>query len=79
VSCHPNGGGSAQDFSQYSQVMTYAPIIQCGVSVQQDSAWMCSMLSFPTVAKQFPVGSGPKPADSDRDRIVYWIDAGLPF
>ncbi len=81
VSCHPNGGGgaSAQDFSQYTQVQTYAPIIRCGVSVQQDSSWACSTLSFPTEAEQFPVGNGPKPQASDRDRLVAWIDAGLPF
>jgi hypothetical protein len=80
VSCHnPNAAGasSAQDFRQYSQVQLYAPIIRCGVSSHQDSAWDCSSLSFPTSARQFPVGSGPKPDDANRDRLVAWIDAGL--
>jgi hypothetical protein len=80
VSCHPNqSASSAQDFSHYSQVQQYAPIIRCGVSVQQDPSWACSTLSFPTSAKQFPVGNGPKPDDATRNRLVAWIDAGLQF
>jgi len=80
VSCHnPNAAGasSAQDFRQYSQVQLYAPIIRCGVSTHQDTAWDCASLSFPTTARQFPVGTGPKPTDANRDRLVAWIDAGL--
>jgi len=76
VGCHnPSGQASAQNFSEYGQVSQYANHIRCGVSTAQDPSFgACS-----EVPKQFPIGSGPFPSDSDRDRIVGWIDAGLPF
>jgi hypothetical protein len=33
--------------------------------------------SFPP-AGQFPVGGGAKPSDSDREKLVNWIEAGTP-
>jgi hypothetical protein len=27
---------------------------------------------------QFPIGTGPKPSRDERDRLILWIDGGLP-
>ncbi|HUB05880.1 MAG TPA: hypothetical protein VMB50_02705 [Myxococcales bacterium] len=78
VSCHTPGGqgdpsGSNLDFTQYANVATNAATIRCGVAVTQDAAWNCTV-----AAEQFPIGSGPHPTAPERDRLVAWIDAGMP-
>jgi hypothetical protein len=77
TSCHsPTGTDPGpKDFTMYSSVLANAPEIRCGVAVTQDAAWMCAAFPPP---KQFPVGTGPKPTDAERDRLVQWIGAGLP-
>ena len=80
TSCHSAGGqgdpsGSGYDWTQYADVQTDANLIRCGVAVTQDPAWHCPSA---IAAKQFPIGNGPHPSDADRDRLVGWIDAGLP-
>jgi hypothetical protein len=79
-SCHMTGGsgdpmGANYDFTQYSQVAANAAVIRCGVAPVQDPTWACG--SFPP-AKQFPIGTGAKPTDALRNRLVAWIDAGFP-
>lgn len=80
TSCHTPGGqgdpsGSGLDFTLYADVAAKSALIRCGTAVAQDPSWGCG--SFPP-AKQFPVGSGPKPTDAERNRLVAWIDAGFP-
>ena len=80
TSCHSAGGegdpaSSGYDWTQYADVVTDANLIRCGVAVVQDPAWHCPDT---IVAEQFPIGNGPHPSDADRDRLVSWIDAGLP-
>lgn len=77
TSCHsPNGSDpGSKDFTMYASVMANAPEIRCGVAVTQDAAWMCAAFPPP---KQFPVGTGAKPTDAERNRLVQWISAGLP-
>jgi hypothetical protein len=80
TSCHTPGGqgdptGANLDFTKYADVAAKALEIRCGTAVTQDPAWGCA--AFPP-AKQFPVGSGPKPTDAERNRLVAWIDAGWP-
>ncbi len=72
VSCH-NPNDPARDYNKLADVMSDAPTIRCGVAPMQESG--CGANPTP---KQFPVGTGAKPSDADRARIVAWIDAGLP-
>jgi cytochrome c len=74
VSCHtPGGQAQQQDFSQYDVVVANAATIRCGVASTKQSG--CGSVPAP---KQFPIGTGPKPTDGERDAIVAWIDAGTP-
>jgi hypothetical protein len=78
VSCHTPGGqgdpsGANLDFTQYADVAANGATIRCGVAVTQDAAWNCTV-----AAEQFPIGSGPHPTAPERDRLVAWIDAGMP-
>jgi len=80
VSCHTAGGagdpsGTNLDWTSYADVQLNANDIRCGVAVLQDPSWQCPNS---IAAKQFPIGSGPKPSDVERDRLVSWIDAGVP-
>jgi hypothetical protein len=81
ISCHVAGNdeadppGSNLDWTIYSDVQMNANDIRCGVAVVQDPSWNCPSS---IVAKQFPIGNGPKPSDVDRDRLVSWIAAGTP-
>jgi mono/diheme cytochrome c family protein len=78
VSCHSTGNegdpsGSNLDFSLYEDVVQQALTIRCGVAVQQNAGWSCSVQP-----EQFPIGNGPKPSDADRERLIAWIDGGMP-
>ncbi len=80
VSCHTPGAsgdpsGAHLDFTTYADVATNAAAIRCGTSVAHDPSWSCGASP---AAKQFPIGSGPKPTDDERNRLVAWIDAGYP-
>ncbi len=74
--CHPSNG-PVPDFRLHSNVVAYAPMIRCGVSVRQDPAWSCSS-AIP--AEKFPVDAGTNPLPSDAERAIFvgWIDAGCP-
>jgi hypothetical protein len=79
VSCHSSGGegdpsGTNLDWTSYADVQMNANDIRCGVALAQDPSWNCP---GSIVAKQFPIGSGPKPSDTERTRLVSWIDAGV--
>ncbi len=75
TSCHDSSDSTGRDFTMQSVVETNKLTIRCGVCATQDSSWSCA--ASPT-AKQFPIGTGPKPSDAERDRIVAWITAGAP-
>jgi hypothetical protein len=80
TSCHTPGqqgdpSGAHLDFTGYADVASHAAEIRCGTAVAQDPSWGCA--AFPP-AKQFPIGTGPKPTDAERNRLVAWIDAGYP-
>jgi hypothetical protein len=78
VECHGTGNAK-RDYTTIANVIRDKDIIRCGVAVTQDPSWGCASLPPP---KQFPIsnpaGTNPKPSDTDRARIVAWIDAGLP-
>jgi hypothetical protein len=75
VSCHDAQDTTGRDFTQQSIVEANKLVIRCGVATAQDPSWGCASLP---AAKQFPIGSGPKPSDAERTRIVAWITAGAP-
>lgn len=73
--CHNAQDPAARDYSIQADVAKDKAIMRCGVAATQDASSNCA--SSP-VAKQFPIGSGPKPTDAERARIVAWITAGEP-
>jgi len=77
VSCHTPGGQAAQqDFSMYSVVVANKTNIRCGVA---PAGMLPSGCSGTPPAGQFPIGTGPKPTDAERNAIIAWIDAGAPM
>ena len=70
VECH--SAGSARDYTRYERIVTDGDRIRCGVATTQLDG--CSAGPVP---RQFPVGSGAKPSDEERDRLVAWIDMGF--
>lgn len=73
VSCHAPNGSATPDLTQYANIVLYKATIRCGVATHQLSG--CGISPAP---EQFPIGSGPKPTSTERNRLVAWIDAGLP-
>jgi uncharacterized membrane protein len=79
VSCHDgtkttNGSPIVGDFRNLADVMQHKTEIRCGVATSVVAG--CEQSHWPP--KQFPVGTGPKPTDEERSRVVAWIEAGLP-
>ena len=76
VECH-NPSDPARDYDKLADVMTDSALIRCGVAATKPSG--CGSSPVP---KQFPIsdtsGTNPKPTDAERQRIVAWIEAGLP-
>jgi len=71
VGCHDGG---PRDYRTIDDVRRDQDGIACGVS---PTALDRCGASEPSPG-QFPVGSGPFPSDAERERLVAWIDAGLP-
>lgn len=74
VSCHDGRASIKGDFHNLSDVMQHQADIRCGIAATVLSG--CEQSQYPP--RQFPIGTGPKPSDAERARIVAWIDAGLP-
>jgi len=73
--CHAAGDPALFDFHDESAVVQRAPMIRCGIAVQQDPNWNCGS----TAPKAFPIiGDNPLPVDEQRGLMVTWIDAGCP-
>jgi hypothetical protein len=75
TSCHSAQDSTGRDYTIEANVAKEKDVMRCGVTATQDPAWNCGASP---VARQFPIGSGPKPSDAERARIVAWIDAGEP-
>lgn len=77
IECHNATDKTGRDFTVRATVAANASAIRCGVAATKQSG--CG--SFPP-PRQFPIndatGSNPKPTDDERNRIVAWIDAGMP-
>ena len=75
TSCHNAQDPTGRDYTAQADVAKDKAAMRCGVAATQDPSWSCA--ASPT-ARQFPIGTGPKPTDAERDRIVAWITAGEP-
>ncbi|GAC1363161.1 MAG: hypothetical protein NVSMB47_14990 [Polyangiales bacterium] len=73
--CHDAQDTTGRDFNVQAKVEAEKLVARCGVAATQDPSWGCA--SSPA-AKQFPIGSGPKPSDAERARFAAWITAGAP-
>lgn len=73
--CHNPQDSTGRDFNLQAKVEAEKNAARCGVAVTQDPSWGCAASP---VAKQFPIGSGPKPSDAERTRFAAWITAGAP-
>jgi hypothetical protein len=70
VECH-GAGNTSRDYTLYEQVVRDAELIQCGVAVEKQDG--CGDWPPP---QQFPIGTGAKPSDDERRRLVEWIGQG---
>jgi hypothetical protein len=77
ISCHNAQDPTGRDYSMQAIVLKDKAVMRCGVAAVQDPSWNCAPPPAPQ-ARQFPIGTGPKPSDPERGRIVAWIDAGEP-
>jgi hypothetical protein len=79
VSCHndDNSGDASRDYTMMTVVENEADEIACGLTKSQDD-WAARGCSGAPAARQFPAGSGAMPDDAERDRLIAWIDAGMP-
>ena len=77
IECH-GAGNPNRDYTTIDDVIRDKALIRCGVASTLQSG--CTSTS--PQPKQFPISNttktNPKPSDAERDRIVAWIDAGLP-
>jgi len=71
VGCHDGG---TRDYRTIDEVIRDQDGIACGVSTTALDRCGAGSPS----PSQFPVGSGPFPSDAERERLVAWVDAGLP-
>jgi hypothetical protein len=79
VSCHndDNAGSATRDYHLLEVVKGESEDIACGVAKSQE-VWSARDCGGGPAARQFPPGNGAKPDDASRDRILAWIDAGMP-
>lgn len=73
--CHDAKDTTGRDYTLQAKVEADKLTARCGVAATQDPSWGCAASP---VAKQFPIGTGAKPSDAERTRIVAWITAGAP-
>jgi hypothetical protein len=75
TACHDARDSTGRDYTVQANVAKDKDVMRCGVAAMQDPTWSCAATPVP---RQFPIGSGAKPTDAERARIVAWIDAGEP-
>ncbi len=74
VPCHSaTSTDQARDYSSMADITRDHAEIACGVATTK----LAGCASFPP-PRQFPIGTGAKPTDTERDRLVAWIQAGMP-
>jgi hypothetical protein len=80
VRCHNDdmAGDSWRDYRISRAVSAESILIGCGLAKTGSIRDLrgCPVSAPP--ARQFPLGDGPRPTDEERDRMLRWIDDGLP-
>ena len=71
--CNECHDGASRDYTTLTHVRRDMDRIRCGVSPTTADGCGGS-----PAAGQFPVGPGPYPDDASRERLVAWLEAGLP-
>ncbi len=78
ISCHsPGGSAASHDYGALAGVQPDAAAMACGLTKSTED-WTARGCSGSPVARQFPAGNGDEPSDEERDRMIAWIDAGMP-
>jgi hypothetical protein len=79
ASCHndDNRGVATRDYRMLANVVREKTAIACGTAKSMTD-WSARGCTGSPPARQFPVGTGAKPTDAERDRLLKWIDAGTP-
>jgi hypothetical protein len=77
--CHDEDGAGDpnRDFTQLAVVVDEASEIACGVATVATRATLNCGPGSP-VAEQFPNAAGGSPTAEERERLVAWIEAGMP-
>lgn len=80
ASCHndDNQGDAQRNYRMFAAVMNESEEIACGSAKSQEVRDTLNCGGGAPRARQFPVGNGPRPTDEERDRLVQWLQAGLP-
>jgi hypothetical protein len=80
ISCHNDdrAGDATRDYNMLSVIIREKVDIACGTAKSQAERTKRNCPTNAPRANQFPPGSGPKPTDDERDRLLRWIDAGTP-
>jgi hypothetical protein len=77
VECHSATVNPSLNFTEYAVVKANSATIRCGAAATMQTG--CGVSPMP---KQFPIPdatmSNPIPTDAERDRLIAWIEAGLP-
>lgn len=73
VNCH-GVGNTRRDYTTLADVQRDADRIRCGVTPTALPECDGSGLR----PRQFPVGTGPRPSDAERTRLLEWLAAGAP-
>jgi hypothetical protein len=80
AACHndDNAGVAARNYRMLEAVMREKVDIACGVAKSNADRTARNCPAGAPRANQFPVGSGPRPTNDERDRLLRWIDANTP-
>ncbi len=74
-SCHGGSSSASRDYRELEDVREDGAAIRCGIATEELPGCEGADAAPP---REFPRGSGPKPTDAQRDRIVVWIESGMP-
>jgi hypothetical protein len=80
VACHNDdmAGVSWRNDRMPSAVSTEILFIACGLANSETVRNLRGCPASAPLARQLPVGDGPKPTDDERDRFLRWIDTNMP-
>jgi hypothetical protein len=74
VACHNDDPTHLRNYTMLADVRRDMEMLRCGIAPSALPGCTAA-LALPA---SFPVGDGPRPSDEERERLVAWIEAGLP-